>query len=181
MFYDGIIKGKFVSLRSITVDDAEFSYAIRADKNNRDTVGQLAPNVEAQREYIKKQIDTPGDYYFVVLDRNGNRIGLTGVYDIHGEMGEIGREVNNGEPMETMEATLLLNDFCLNVLKLKKICYVIYSNNKKNISNAKKRGGKLIKTIIRSGQEAFYFEDVLENREADKKLRRMIDKLAEKH
>lgn len=179
MVYDSIIKGKFVTLRSINPDDAEFSYNIRADKKNRDTVGQLASSIEAQRDYIINQMKKPGDYYFVVLNNNNERIGLIGVYDIHGEMGEIGREVNVGEPMETLEASLLINDFCRNVLKLKKLCYVIYSNNKKNISNVKKRGGNFIGYVERSGVKALYYEDELSNTiESENKIRKMLERLA---
>ena len=47
MVYPEVIHGMFVDLRSITLDDAEFSYNIRADKRNRDTVGQLASSLEA--------------------------------------------------------------------------------------------------------------------------------------
>lgn len=181
MVYDGVIKGKFVSLRSITVDDAEFSYNIRADKNNCDTVGQLASDINAQREFIQKQIEKPGDYYFVVANNKNERIGLIGIYDIHDDIGEFGREVNIGEPMETIEATLLLNDFCKDVLHLKKICYVIYENNKRNISNANKRGGNFIKKIERSGRIALYYEDDIEKvNENNMKLRKMIDRLAKR-
>ena len=82
MVYDKVIVGKFVDLRSITPEDAEFSYNIRADKRNKDTVGQLAESVDAQRRYIENQMQKPDDYYFVVLNKKGERIGLIGVYDI---------------------------------------------------------------------------------------------------
>lgn len=181
MIYDKVINGKFVSLRSITTDDAEFSYNIRADVRNRDTVGQLAPSLEAQRAYIEKQIETPNDYYFVVLNKRNERIGLIGVYDIHDDMGEVGREVNIGEPTETMETTLLIDDFCKDVLKLKKLCYVIYANNKKNLSNAKKKKGNMVGKIIRSGVEAYYFEDDIDSvDERNIKIRKMIDRLADR-
>ena len=68
MVYDKIIRGKFITLRSIEEDDAEFSYAIRSAEGNRETVGQLAPSIEAQREYIARQREKDGDYYFVILN-----------------------------------------------------------------------------------------------------------------
>ena len=69
MVYPEVIHGMFVDLRSITLDDAEFSYNIRADKKNRDTVGQLAPSLEAQKDFIRWQMQEPNDYYFVVLNK----------------------------------------------------------------------------------------------------------------
>lgn len=180
MVYDGIIKGKFVDLRSITLEDAQFSYDIRADERFRDTVGQLAPSVEAQRAYIEMQMAKPDDYYFVVLNKKGERIGLYGIYDLHDGMAEVGREVNIGEPMETLEVSLLINDFCVNVLGITKTCSVIYSNNTKHISDELKRGGKHLRTERRGEHEALYFEhDLLNENATVKKIRGMIDRLYE--
>lgn len=129
MVYDKIIHGKFVDLRSITLDDAQFSYDIRNDEKHRDVVGQLAKTVEEQAKFIEWQMQEPNDYYFVVLNKKGERIGLTGVYSIHDSMGEIGREVSYGNPMETAETANLLEDFCVDVLHLKRMNFVVYTNN----------------------------------------------------
>ena len=181
MVYPEVIHGMFVDLRSITLDDAEFSYNIRADKRNRDTVGQLAPSLEAQKDFIRWQMQEPNDYYFVVLNKKGERIGLYGVYDIHDGMAEVGREVNVGEPTEKMEVGLLVADFCVNVLHVKKICYVIYANNIGNLNNAKKRGGNFIKMVKRGGHDALYFErDLRKEPQGIKKIRLILEKLYEK-
>ncbi|MBQ9610450.1 MAG: GNAT family N-acetyltransferase [Lachnospiraceae bacterium] len=158
MVYDKVINGRFVDLRSITIDDAEFSFMIRADKKNRDLVGQPAASLDEQLEFIKWQMNEPNDYYFVVLNKKGERIGLTGVYDIKDDMGEVGREVSYGTPAETMETSLLLNGFCKNILHLKKICYVIYLNNKKQMHIQKRNGIEPLKIIKRSGIESAYYE-----------------------
>lgn len=178
MVYPEIIRGNFVDLRSITLDDAEFSYNIRSDERNRDTVGTLATSLDAQRKYIAWQMQEPNDYYFVVLNKRGERIGLIGVYDIHGDMGEVGREVNRGEPAEIMEVGLLIDDFCREVLKLKKACCVVYLNNIHHISDVKKKGAKYIRTDVRGGNEALYFEsDLFEENATKKKIANLIDKL----
>lgn len=180
MVYPEVIHGKFVDLRSITLDDAEFSYNIRADKKNAATVGQLAESVEAQRKYIEWQMQEPNDYYFVVLNKQGERIGLYGVYDIHDGMAEVGREVNVGEPAERMEVGLLIADFCRDVLKLKKTCCVVYSQNIHHISDVKKTS-KFVKSVIRSGCEAMYFEsDLNEVNKTSEKIRRMLNKIKNK-
>ena len=181
MVYPEVIHGMFVDLRSITLDDAEFSYNIRADKRNRETVGQLAPSLEAQKDYIRWQMREPNDYYFVVLNKKGDRIGLVGIYDIHGNIGEFGREVNVGEPAEIMEVGVVMSDFCMNVLHLERICFVIYANNVRNINNAKKRGGVFVKTIERGGQKALYFEqDLGVETESGRKVRLALERLYRK-
>ena len=174
MIYPEVIKGRFVSLRSVTLDDVEFSYNIRAEEKNRETVGQLAPSLEAQRKYIEWQIAEPNDYYFVVLNRKGERIGLIGIYDIRGDMGEVGREVNDGSAVEAMEAQALLSDFAMDVLHLKRSCFVIYANNKRNLSNVKKCGTVPIKKVIRSGHECYYFEKEFTK---DNKIRRLLARI----
>lgn len=178
MIYSDIINGRFIDLKSISVDDAEFSYNIRADKRNRDTVGVLAENVEAQRRYIEWQQSQPNDYYFVVLNKKGERIGLVGIYDIQGTIGEYGREVNVGEPTEVMEVGLLMGKFCKEQLGLKKISFVIYANNTRHLNETIKRCGPPQKKVVRSGHEAYYFELSLdEETPMEKKIRRMLDRL----
>ena len=181
MVYPEVIHGMFVDLRSITLDDAEFSYNIRADKRNRDTVGQLAPSLEAQKNFIRWQMQEPNDYYFVVLNKKGERIGLVGIYDIRGDIGEFGREVNVGEPAEIMEVGIVLATFCINVLHLKKISYVIYANNVTHLSTIKKRGGNYKKIVERNGIKAFYFEQSLETETIGaKKVRLTLERLYKK-
>lgn len=180
MVYPEVIHGKFVDLRSITLDDAEFSYNIRAEKQNRDTVGQLAASVDAQRKFIEWQIKEPDDYYFVVLNKKGERIGLYGVYDIHDGMAEVGREVNVGEPAERMEVGPLVARFCFEVLELSKICFVVYSNNTHHISHVKKVS-TFVKTVNRGGHEALYYEcDLTKENKTSEKIQRLLDKLSKK-
>lgn len=180
MVYPEVIHGKFVDLRSITLDDAEFSYNIRADKRNRDTVGQLAETVEDQRKFIEWQMQEPDDYYFIVLNKQGERIGLYGVYDIHDGMAEVGREVNIGEPIERVEVGPLVSQFCHDVLHLNKICFVVYSNNTHHISHVKKVS-TYIKKVVRGGHEALYYEcDLTKENKTAEKIQRLLDKLSKK-
>ena len=180
MVYPEVIHGMFVDLRSITLDDAEFSYNIRADKRNRDTVGQLAPSLEAQKDFIRWQMQEPNDYYFVVLNKKGERIGLYGVYDIHDGMAEVGREVNVGEPTEIMEVGLLVADFCRNVLRLKRTCFVIYENNLHRLSEVKKNS-TFIKKVKRGCHDALYFEsDLDEENPVSKRTRLLLERLYKK-
>ncbi|PWJ35391.1 GNAT family N-acetyltransferase [Fibrobacter succinogenes] len=180
MVYPEVIHGMFVDLRSITLDDAEFSYNIRADKRNRDTVGQLAPSLEAQKDFIRWQMQEPNDYYFVVLNKKGERIGLYGVYDIHDGIAEVGREVNVGEPTEIMEVGLLVADFCRNILKLSRTCFVVYEENVHHLSDVKKKS-TFVKRVVRSGREALYFEDNLnEVSSASRRIRQMLERLYKK-
>ncbi len=176
MVYPGEITGRFVTLRSITEEDAEFSYNIRSEEKNRETVGQLAASLDEQKRFIEWQRNEPGDYYFVVHNRDGERIGLIGVYDIHGDIGEFGREVNDGSAVEAMEAEVLLREFAMDVLKLKRGCAVIYANNKKHLKNQEKAGLFPIQRQTRNGMECFFYEyDLVKN---DRK-RELLDRISD--
>ncbi len=176
MVYDKIIQGKFVDLKSITLEDAEFSYDIRVDEKHCKIVGQPAASVSEQRKFIEWQMKQPGDYYFVVYNKKNERIGLLGVYNIHNGIGEVGREVSYGNPMETMEALVLLEDFICDVLKLERLCYVIYTQNGKNISNQKKKGYLPQRIIYRNGIECAYYEVPARNN-ANNKIRKLLKKI----
>ena len=180
MIYPKVIHGMFVDLRSITLDDAEFSYNIRADKRNRETVGQLAPSLEAQKDFIRWQMQEPNDYYFVVLNKKGERIGLIGAYNLQGDMIEVGREVIIGEPTESMETELIIIDFCKNVLKLRRTCGVVYANNKHHLNEVRKKA-KYVKTIQRGEHEALLFEvDLLLENKTEQKVRKILEQLYKK-
>jgi hypothetical protein len=181
MVYPEVIHGMFVDLRSITLDDAEFSYNIRADKRNRDTVGQLAPSLDAQKDFIRWQMQEPNDYYFVVLNKKGERIGLIGAYDLQGDMIEVGREVVVGEPTETMETEVLIIDFCKNILKLNWIYGVVYTNNKPHLNEVKKKA-EYIKTVQRGNHDAMCFRlDLNADNKTLTKMKRMLEQLHQRN
>lgn len=73
MVYEGVIKGRFVELKSITLDDVQFSFDIRSAPENSETVGVVAKSLEDHRKFIEWQIKEPNDYYFVVYNRNGEK------------------------------------------------------------------------------------------------------------
>lgn len=176
MVYEGVIKGRFVELKSITLDDARFSYDIRADEKNRDTVGVVAKSLEDQIDYLKWQINEPDDYYFVVYNRKGEKIGLIGIYDIQGDSAEIGREVSYGNCVEVIESEILAEDFAMDVLGLKSLHSVIYANNIKHLNNQKHNGQKPVRKEIRSGVECYYYETVLSK---DSPKRRKLAKVGD--
>lgn len=181
MIYSEPIKGKFVTLKSITLEDAEFSYNLRKDPRFVNIMGQAAATVEDQKKFIEWQMKQPGDYYFVVFNKKGERIGLIGVYSIEGAEGETGREIIDGAPYETMEAEILLCDFCIDVLHLETKIGVIYKNNKKQIELQKKLGLEPVEEIIRSGIPAYKYKvdfDILQKNYS--RARKMIVQLAQK-
>ena len=180
MVFNDIIHGRFVDMKSITLEDAEFSYKIRSDDRNKDIVGRLASSIEEQKKFIEWQMKQEGDYYFVVYNKLGEKIGLTGVYNIEGDVCETGREVSYGSPVETMETELLLEDFCRNVLHVKIVTFVIYLSNKKQIKIQEKKGLFPINIVERGGIECAYYEIRFdENNSFNNKIRKLLERIGD--
>lgn len=182
MVYDRVLEGKFVKLRSITLDDAKFSYDLRRDPRFVEIMGQPAATLKEQENFITWQRKQPGDYYFVVLNHANERIGLIGVYSIEGDCGEVGREINIGAPYETMEAKILLNDFCHEILNLKILTAVVYKKNSKNLNLIGHLGRVPVKEVKRSGILSFEYQWTMEEgNKSLEKARKLIDRLYDRY
>ena len=180
MVYEKDIVGKFVTLRSITVDDAEFSYYLRKDPRFVDIMGQPAESVDAQKKYIEQQRKKHGDYYFVVYNKSEEKIGLIGVYNIQGDTCEFGRELNIGAPYETVEAEILNFDFAKDVLGIKKCKSIVYKHNSKQYHMLKKHNNKITE-VVHNGIPSYLMESTIEEQIVSlKPIRKMIDGLAKK-
>jgi len=178
MKYDRIIKGRFVDIRSIDVEDAEFSYDIRNMEFARNLVGKQVKDVDSQRKYIEQQLDREGDYYFVILSKSGKKIGLYGIYNIHDNIAEFGREVSIGNSVQAMETKLMMLDFARDVLGIKQVYSVIYTCNVKQLNQQKRFGIEPIGKVRRGDDECFEFLtdiDILIDR--NKKLRKLLSQI----
>ena len=141
MIYEKVIEGKYVDLKSCTEEDAEFTLAIRQDPKFIKYLPKINNTVEQQKAWISYQRKKEGDYFFVVWDKLGNRIGTIGVYDINGEQAEAGRNIILGDSFQAIEASLLLSQFEFYVLKLKCVKAFIFAENKRAIRFNKLFGG----------------------------------------
>lgn len=130
MVYDGILEGKYVNLRSVEEQDAEFTLSLRQNPGLTKYLPKLDITLEQQVNWIKKQRLTDGDYYFLVENKDGKPIGVIGVYNVSGKCAETGRIVVIGNAIESVEAQLLSFDFAFDVLNLEKtVNYVIAENS----------------------------------------------------
>lgn len=118
MVYNGILEGRFVNLRSVDVLDAEFTLSLRQDPNLTKYLPKLDITIDQQINWIKKQRATEGDYYFVIENKQGKKIGVIGVYDVTEKSAETGRIAVIGSSIESIEAQLLSFDFAYDILHL---------------------------------------------------------------
>ena len=143
MVYDGILEGKYVDLKSCTEDDAEFTRAIRKDPEFVKFLPAIDNTIEEQKAWIRYQREKDGDYFFVVWDKEGNRIGTISIYDIHGDHAESGRLAIKGDnPFQGIEAQILAFRFAYGALKLECIEAYIFADNERAIRFNKQFGGR---------------------------------------
>lgn len=130
MYIDYKLEGKYVTLRSVEESDAEFILSVRNDPRISKYLPPLNVTVEQQRQWISKQRKDKNSYYFVLENPKGEVLGTISVYDIEEDTAETGRFCSIGDPSSNIEACLLLNDFCFNILKLSSIHIWVYEENK---------------------------------------------------
>ena len=172
MVYDGVIEGKYVDLRSCTEDDAEFTRDIRRDPEFSKFFPVLDNTVEQQKTWIKHQREKKGDYFFVVWNKAGERIGTISIYDVEGEYAESGRlAIKSNNPFDAIEAQILSFRFAFGVLGLNCINGYIFADNERAIRFNKQFAGKQYPpTVDENGREIIKIENWKEDFElADKK------------
>ncbi len=180
MIYDGVLKGKYVELRSADIADAEFTLAIRQDPVMTEYLPPLNINIGQQREWIRRQREKEGDYFFVVKSINtGEKIGTMGIYNIHDKEGEGGRFALYGEVHEKIEAGILMSEFEFDILGLEQVTGWVYCGNSPAVRWNKKFGAVFSDPYEYSdGKDVFDMSISKQNSEAAcKKLKKMIEKI----
>lgn len=130
MYIDYKLEGKYVNLRSVTEDDAEFILEVRNNPQISKYLPPLNVTVEQQSQWITKQRADKDSYYFILETPDLTPIGTLSVYDIVDDHGEGGRSCSIGEPFANIEASVLLNDFTFNTLNLSYATIWVYEGNK---------------------------------------------------
>lgn len=143
MFYDKPIEGKYVTLKSATIGDADFTRSIRRNPAFTKFFPKLDNTVDQQKAWLRLQHDKPGDYFFVVWDKKGNRIGTISIYDVTDKQAESGRIAISGNAFEAIEAQLLNFKFAFDVLHVQTVVGYIFADNERALRFNKQFGGML--------------------------------------
>jgi len=141
MICEEMLEGRYVVLKSCTIDDAEFTLAIRQNPKFTSFLPKIEQTLEQQKEWIRQQREKAGDYFFVVWDKKGNRIGTVGLCEIAKGQYESNRLTMLGDSFEATEAVLLLFQFGFKILNLDHIGSFIFADNKRAIRFNKMFGG----------------------------------------
>ena len=125
--------GRYVTLSSATVEDAPFALAIRQEPQMTKFLPRLEISVAQEVEWITRQREAAGDYFFIVRNKNAERVGVLGLYDFHGDTAGIGRIAMKGGFHANREAFLLTMRFAFKTLGWKKLSDWVYAENERAI------------------------------------------------
>lgn len=160
MVYDEIIEGIGINLRSVEEKDAAFIFALRQDKERTQFIHSISGTVEDQKQWIKKQRERDGDYYFIAEDKTGKPLGTVGYYDIKGKNGEMGRMVINGTFAQNCDAIVQLRKFAFDIIGADYVRCTVVNGNKPVIAQLKRLGGIQTGSFIdeKDGFEVLVFQ-----------------------
>lgn len=131
MVYDGILEGRYVTLRSVTENDADFTLSVRQNPNITRYLPKVDHTIENQTAWIKKQRQDPADYFFVAWSNDKIPVGTIGIYDIKDGQAEGGRLTSVGNALQSIEIQLLAFQFDFNILNLQKVTTIIFLENER--------------------------------------------------
>jgi RimJ/RimL family protein N-acetyltransferase len=128
-----ILKGELATLRPITVNDAELTFAWRASAK-ASLLQRGATTVDEQRAWIAAKLQT-AELNFII-EYGGRSVGMIALLDINKlhksvQMGRllIGEEEFVGKAPVAFEADLMLCDYAFDVLKMHKIYGDVMEDN----------------------------------------------------
>ena len=178
MVYEGIIRGDLVELKAATVEDAEFTLSIRQDPAITKYLPKLDITIEDQRKWILRQREKEGDYFFVIWNKAGKRIGTWGIYDIKGKTGEGGRLASYGDAFQKIESGMLISYFQFEILKLEKVVGWVYADNRPVVKWIKWFGADL--GMPEKNEEGAMIRKMVQNRDKAKCAREKIEEIMKK-
>lgn len=133
MVYERVIEGRYVRLRTVELEDAEYTLAIRQDEKKNRYLHKVDNDINKQLAWLKEQRQRPGDYFFIAEKPDGTKLGTISVYDVRGERGILGRLLMFGNPFQTFEATLLAMDFAYYTLGLQELIGIVEFGNEPSL------------------------------------------------
>lgn len=150
------LEGKFVRLRLATEDDARFTLDLRLESRNAKRFNTALDNdVEKQKKFIQKSLNSDNEYFFIIERKDGKALGTEALYDMHDTSATGGRWCMSSEsnPEEALEGDYLLKEYTFNVLKLCNTFFSVKRSNTKVIRYHKAWGS----IVIDENDEEIFF------------------------
>ncbi|MBR2149276.1 MAG: N-acetyltransferase [Campylobacter sp.] len=169
------LQGRYVNLREVTVDDAEFIFILRRSEKAK-YLDSISDNIEDQRNYIKNYLTKENEWYFIVENKNFQPLGTLRISHVGKEKITLGSldiknndknyfvigawlMIDNATSEESIEGEYLLKRYAFEVLNLEKNYFDVRKGNKRVLNFHKMYGA----SVINEDDENYYFELTKEN------------------
>lgn len=125
--------GKYVNLREVKVEDADFILRLRCDEKKSQFLHKTEYDLPKQEAYIKHYFEIPDEWYFIAEDKNGEPIGTYRIYDVQDDSFCIGSwlMVDGVTAEQSFETDYLVRMYGFNNLGFNKIHFDVRKGNKK--------------------------------------------------
>ncbi len=146
LLYKNLIEGKFVFIRDVEIEDAEFILKLRCDEKKAKYLHKTEYNVSKQIDYIKKYKELNNEWYFIIENKKHTPIGTYRIYDLKEDSFCIGSwlMVDGATPLETLEGEYLVKMFAFEKTGFTKFHFDVRKENKKVLRYHKMMGAKIV-------------------------------------
>ncbi len=138
--------GKFVNLREIKVEDAQFVLDLRCNDKKSRFIHETEYNLEKQIEYIKNYLKKENEWYFIIESKEHKPLGTIRIYDVEGDKYTGGSWImaDGATPQQVVEGDFLMKTYSFDVLGFKKNCFDVRKKNVKVVRFHKICGAKIV-------------------------------------
>ena len=125
--------GKYVTLREVRVEDADFILQLRCDEKKSQFLHKTEYDLPKQEAYIKRYFELSDEWYFIAEDKTGKPIGTYRIYDVQGDSFCIGSwlMIDGVTAEQSFETDYLVRMYGFNILGFNKIHFDVRKGNKK--------------------------------------------------
>ena len=133
-------EGFGIRLRPVRVNDAAFIVWLRHQDYVKGRVGDSAPDVASQQQWLETYFQRADDFYFIVESIRGTPLGTNGLYGRSGKAAEWGRYIIRPEVRAALPSAILIFDLAFERLELPELQARCVSTNLTMRSLIKKYG-----------------------------------------
>ena len=145
-----LIKGKFIYLKKISLNDDKFIYYLRNKKSISNYLHSPPKSINDQKKWISNNIRNIKTLDFIICrNKDKKKIGTIAFDKINKFNAEWGRWISQGNTFENIESVIILLNYGFNTLKLKNI-YSLTNKDNIKVINFHKNTSALYKGIIKS-------------------------------
>ncbi len=160
------IEGRNINLRLVELEDVNFIYQLRRDKNLNMYLSKIDEDINKQIEWLKNykiREQEKKEYYFIIEGKNLEQFGVCRLYDFKDDSFSTGSWIiKRGSPFYVaIESMLLGYEFCFSILGYNMMYIDVIKENKKLIKHHQQLGAR----VIKSDNAKCYFELTKENYE----------------